>query len=140
MAFSVVRPARSSFHAVRAAPARRRAVLKVIGGGQRTDRYNPDARSYAKMKLQQLVNQGVLPSYLPQWNADPAAAWRAVSSMVYKPQTMTPARQMLPIAQAPPGSLQGLADVGNVDFTPLDQLIAAALAKRQAQGVGYRPV
>src|SRR4051812_5582003 len=41
-----------------------------------------DPATYARQRLHALVHAGVIPRYLPEWDRDPAAAWRGVSSMV----------------------------------------------------------
>lgn len=46
-----------------------------------TDSTCPAARRYAKAMLKSYVRRGIIARYLPAWDADPAQAWRVVSSL-----------------------------------------------------------
>lgn len=52
------------------------------GFNQVTDKNDPAARSYALARLHAAVAGGLLPTFLPEWNRDPAAAWRGVSGLL----------------------------------------------------------
>ena len=53
-----------------------------VGYEQVTDSNNPAARQYALQRLHAAVASGLLPQFLPEWNADPARAWRGVSGLL----------------------------------------------------------
>lgn len=80
------------------------------GFSQVTDRNNPAARSYALSRLHAAVASGKLPAFLPQWNQDPAAAWRGVSALIGggRPTAAAGAGgQYVPMGGAPPGVTAG---------------------------------
>lgn len=50
--------------------------------GRVPDNANTAARQYARQRLMGLVRSGVLPRYLPEWDADPTKVWRAFSQQL----------------------------------------------------------